>query len=368
MPDPPQPPPLKEWFDEARFREIAGHFSELSPAFNRRRFLEVALDGLAERSLMQRLHQCAVATEAALPGTYRQKLRPLRQLAPRLGHEFVAIFLCDFVASYGLGDFDHSLEALRFFTVFGSAEFAVRPFLVADQARTLATMHRWTRDPHEKIRRLASEGSRPRLPWGLRLTSLVRDPTPTRGILEALKDDSSASVRRSVANHLNDITKDHPEIVLDQLAGWSLERAHLRSIARHACRTLIKRGHPEALRLFGFGRRPEVVATLRALPGKLWLGDRLSLQATLRSTSARRQQLAVDYVIHYVKSGGTTSEKVFKWCEVEVAPKEAVELAKSQVIRDFTTRRHYPGRHRVELQVNGIRLAATAFELHSRSA
>ncbi|MFN0130235.1 MAG: DNA alkylation repair protein [Verrucomicrobiales bacterium] len=368
MSDPTNPPPLKEWFDDARFREIAAHLSEVSPQFSRLRFLDVALDGLAGRSLMQRMHQCAVAVETALPGTYRQKLPPLRQLAPRLDHEFVAIFLSDFVASYGLDDFDHSLEALRFFTVFGSAEFAVRPFLVADQARTLAAMHQWTRDPHEKVRRLASEGSRPRLPWGLRLASLVRDPTPTRGILEALKEDSSASVRRSVANHLNDITKDHPGIVLAQLAGWDLERTHLQSIARHSCRTLIKRGHPEALRLFGFGRRPEIVATLRAIPGNLWLGDRLSLQASLKSTSARRQRLAVDYIVHYVKSGGTTSEKVFKWSEVALPPGETLELAKSQVIRDFTTRRHYAGRHRVELQVNGIRLAVTAFQLHSRSA
>jgi 3-methyladenine DNA glycosylase AlkC len=262
-----------------------------------------------------------------------------------------------------LEDFDYSLGALREFTVFGSAEFAVRSFLVADMERTLAVMHDWTGDRDENVRRLASEGSRPRLPWGLRLTALVRDPSPTAGILEALKDDESLYVRRSVANHLNDITKDHPGVVLDRLGGWDLQKPHLRWIAKHSCRTLIKRGHPKALKLFGFGRKADVTATLRAAPPRVILGDRLTLSATLTSTSPRPQRLAVDYVIHYVKAGGTTAEKVFKWTELDLPPHGTIELTKSQVIRDFTTRRHYPGKHSVELQVNGARLASSAFHL-----
>lgn len=364
--DCPQPTQLKDWFDQARYQSIARDLAAVAPGFAVKRFLPAVLDGLHDRSLMQRLHHCALAVDEALPGTYRQKVRHLQKLAPSIKHRFVGIFLSDFVATFGLADFDFSLEALRHFTAFGSAEFAVRPFLLADQERTLRVMHRWTQDADDTVRRLASEGSRPRLPWGLRLAALVRDPSPTASILEALKDDPSLFVRRSVANHLNDISKDHPAAVVERLATWDLDQTHLRWIARHSCRTLIKRGHPAALTLFGFGRHANVTASLQASPTRLELGDRLSLTATVTSMSERSQRLVVDYVIHYVKASGGTSEKVFKWSELGLPSRESTTLKKSQVIRDFTTRRHYPGRHRVELQVNGVRVAAGAFTLGDR--
>ena len=364
MPSESDPPPqLKEWFNEARYRAIAAELRVIAPKFDEKTFLALTLEGLAERSLMQRLNQCAVAVEQALPGSFQQKVRVLQKLAPKIGHEFVSIFLCDFVATFGREDFDFSLEALRFFTVFGSAEFAVRPFIVADQARALKTLREWASHPDEKVRRLASEGSRPRLPWGMRLSALVRDPSPTLAILEALKDDESLFVRRSVANHLNDITKDHPEFVLVRLEAWDLGREHLRWIAKQACRTLIKRGHPRALKLFGFGKKAEVAASLQASPQRLALGERLTLTAVITSTSRQSQRLAVDYVIHYVKARGVSAEKVFKWTEVDLPARGTLELSKSQVIRDFTTRKHHPGKHRVELQINGQRVAEAAFVL-----
>lgn len=363
MSDETHPPQLKDWFDEARFRAIGRELTALAPKFDEEVFLKLVLGGLSERSLMQRLHQCAVAVDAALPGSFQQKVRGLQKLAPKLGHEFVSIFLCDFVATFGRADFDFSMEALRFFTGFGSAEFAVRPFILADQERALKTLRVWAADPDEKVRRLASEGSRPRLPWGMRLQALVRDPAPTTAILEALKDDDSLFVRRSVANHLNDITKDHPEFVLQLLEAWNLEREHLRWIAKHACRTLIKRGHPRALKLFGFGNQAEVTASLQAAPPRLALGDRLTLSAVITSTSRKAQRLAVDYVIHYMKARGVSAEKVFKWTVTDLPAHGTLELSKSQVIRDFTTRKHHPGRHRVELQINGQRVAESAFVL-----
>ncbi len=363
MPDESSPAQLKDWFDEARHRSIARELTQLAPKFDAKAFLKLVLDGLEERTLMERLHQCAVATDEALPGSFQQKVRVLQKLAPKLGHEFVTIFLGDFVATFGREEFDFSMEALRFFTVFGSSEFAVRPFIVADQERALKTLGQWAKDTDEKVRRLASEGSRPRLPWGMRLSTLVRDPSPTLVILEALKDDESLFVRRSVANHLNDITKDHPEFVLQLLESWELEREHLRWIAKQACRTLIKRGHPRALKLFGFGKKAEVTATLKASPQCLELGGRLTLTAVITSTSRQSQRLAVDYVIHYVKARGVSAEKVFKWTEVDLPARGTLELSKSQVIRDFTTRKHHPGKHRVELQINGQRVAESMFAL-----
>jgi 3-methyladenine DNA glycosylase AlkC len=362
MPEDP-PAALKDWFDEARYRSIASQLSSLEPKFRADVFLPLVLDGLEPRSLMQRLHQCSIATEAALPGNYRSQLKVLRKLAPLLEHGFISIFLCDFVSTFGTDDFDHSLEALAHFTCFGSGEFAVRTFLIADQARTLATMHRWATHENEHVRRLASEGSRPRLPWGTRLPSLVRDPSPVLPLLEQLKNDPAIYVRRSVANHLNDITKDHPERVLDLLSAWDLTQPELLWIAKQACRTLIKRGHPRALALFGFGKKAEVTATLQATPAQLHLGDRLTLTAQLTSTSKKPQRLAIDYVIHYVKARGVSAEKVFKWTELDLPPGTTLDLTRSQHIRDFTTRKHHPGHHKIELQINGNRSAATTFEL-----
>jgi len=357
------PPQLKDWFDEARYRAIARELVTSAPKFDVETFLKLVLDGLEERSLMERVHQCAVAVDAALPGTYQQKVRVLQKIAPKIGHEFVAIFLGDFVATFGREEFDFSLEALRFFTVFGSAEFAVRPFILADQVRALKKLEQWTLDPDDKVRRLASEGSRPRLPWGMRLNALVRDASPTVAILEALKDDESLFVRRSVANHLNDITKDHPEFVLQRLEAWDLQSENLHWIAKHACRTLIKRGHPRALKLFGFGKKAEITATFNAAPSKLVLGQRLTLTAVIASTSNRAQRLAIDYVIHYVKASGASAEKVFKWTEIDLPARASLDLVKTQVVRDFTTRKHYPGKHRVDLQINGQRVAETLFTL-----
>ena len=158
MPSEPSPPAqLKDWFDEARYRSIARELTQLAPKFDAKTFLKLVLDGLEVRTLMERLHQSAVATDATLPGSFQQKVRVLQKLAPKLGHEFVTIFLGDFVATFGREDFDFSMEALRFFTVFGSSEFAVRPFIVADQERALKTLRQWTKDADEKVRRLASE-------------------------------------------------------------------------------------------------------------------------------------------------------------------------------------------------------------------
>lgn len=365
MPATENPPPaqLKDWFDEARYRHLADELSGVSPSFDASTFLEMTLEGLEQRSLMQRLHQCALAVDAALPGEFEQKLAVLQKLAPKVGHSFVSIFLCDFVAAFGGHDLESSMKALREFTKFGSAEFAVRRFIHDQPARALAIMRTWTGDENEHVRRLASEGARPRLPWGMKLGMLVKDPEPCGPLLEALKDDASEYVRKSVANHLNDITKDHPEWVLARLERWDLRKPHLRWIARHACRTLIKRGHPRALKLLGFGQKAEVVAELQVRPTRLKLGGRLHLEAMLEATSECAQTLAVDYVIHYVKSRGAAFEKVFKWKEIELPGGGQARLEKSQVLRDFTTRKHHPGLHIVELQVNGQRVARAGFEL-----
>jgi 3-methyladenine DNA glycosylase AlkC len=355
---------LKDMFDPARFAQLAGLLADAHPGFDRKRFLRIATAGLAELSLLQRLHRGTDAMHATLPVHFPAAVAVLREIAPRIGHNFVGLILPDYIGRHGLGHPAESLEALHFLTRFSSGEFAIREFLKRDLAGTLAVMTRWARDENEHVRRLASEGCRPRLPWSFRLEALVADPSPTLPILDQLRADPSLYVRKSVANHLNDIAKDHPDLLLRHLGGWDRTHRHTGWIIRRGVRTLVKQGRAPALALLGAGAKPRVeVESFQVAPARLRLGGTLELSATLASRSPKSQRLVLDYAITYVKAGGRTHRKVFKWKELDLPARETVALQKHQVIRDFSTRRHHPGRHRVELQANGEVIAAGAFSL-----
>ncbi|MDR1284460.1 MAG: DNA alkylation repair protein [Opitutaceae bacterium] len=371
-------PALKEMFNAKRFRFVASELARIDPQFSPRRFLALALRDLDGLSLMQRLRrmtECLHGTLTAATDTgrngqggrnYRQVIGILRQLAPCIGHGFVSLVLPDYVGLYGHApdDFEVSMDALKFFTPFGSSEFAVREFLRRDLARTLAVMETWSRDSDEAVRRLASEGCRPRLPWSFRLEALVADPSPVAPILENLRADPSLYVRKSVANHLNDITKDHPEWVLARIKGWPAENPHTVWIVKRALRTLIKKGDRRALAVIGAGDRAQVrVSDFRVEPRRVALGGRIALSFRLESTARRGQRLVVDYAIHYVKKSGGASPKVFKLKELTLGPGETAAITRGQSIRDFTTRTHHPGLHAVEILVNGESLARSGFHL-----
>lgn len=359
-----QAPALKEMFNAARYRQLARELTAVHARFDEAAFLAHALRDLDSLNLMQRLRRATESLRVSLPADYRRAFAILRRFAPRVEHGFVGVVLSDFVAQYGLEDFETSMEALKFFTAFGSSEFAIREFLRRDCKRTLAVMRTWSRDESEHVRRLASEGSRPRLPWSFRLDAVVADPTLTLPILENLKADPSLYVRKSVANHLNDMTKDHPAWVLDQVEGWSRENAHTAWIIKRALRTLIKKGDRRALTVIGAGEKPKVrIRAFEVAPPRVKLGERVAMSLDLESASSKPQRLVIDYAIHYVKKAGDTSAKVFKWKEVTLAPGEKLRLARSQQIRDFTTRTHHPGLHVVEVAINGERLAEGKFVL-----
>lgn len=357
-------PLLKEIFDRARLRHLAEETSAVYPAFDAERFLALAGHDLDALSIMQRLRQIARAYGETLPKDFDAAVMILGTLIPRINHRFVALAPPEYVALFGLAHFETSMAALKTFTPYGTAEFAVRPFLRRDLARTLEVMETWTRDPDEHVRRLASEGSRPRLPWSFRLDALVEDPTPTTPILDALKTDDSAYVRKSVANHLNDITKDHPDRVLDHLNGWPLDDKRSAWIAKHALRGLIKQGDPRALALVGATEGADVRAEHFTIqPTAIRLGEAIALSTRLAETAGRSQTLVVDYAIIYPKASGRASRKVFKWKGVQIAAGQRLDLALRQTIKDFTTRKHAAGRHAVELLVNGQVIATAAFDL-----
>ena len=359
------PAALKEWFNADRYRWFADELSALAPRFDRKKFLAHTLPGLDERSLLQRLLRTTEALRATLPADYAKSLGILEKLAPRFQHNFVSLVLPDFVGLYGHDDFDRSMDALAFFTRFGSAEFAIREFLKRDLPRTLTVMERWSRDENEHVRRLASEGCRPRLPWSFRLDALIRDPSPVATILENLRADDSLYVRKSVANHLNDITKDHPDWTLATLRRWTTKHPHTAWIARRALRTLIKAGHPEALALFGVKTGANVrVENFRLSANSIILGERLTFSCDIISTAKRTQRIVADYAVHYVKKSGDHSRKVFKLSEFDLPARGRVSISKTQRFQDFTTRKHYAGQHRIELLLNGRPVFDVAFDLH----
>ncbi|SBV33488.1 DNA-3-methylpurine glycosylase [uncultured Sphingopyxis sp.] len=355
---------LKDILGPRALETIADAGSAAAARFDRAAFLRAASDGLEALSIMERVRHIADALQPALPGDYADRLEVLRAMAPRLTHGFQAIAVTEYVARHGLGHFDASMKALADLTRFGSAEFAIRPFLAADTPRALAVMTRWTGSGDEHVRRLASEGMRPRLPWAARVPALKADPTLAAPILEALKADPSLYVRKSVANHLNDIAKDRPDWLLARLAAWPQDDARTAWIVRHALRTLIKQGDPGALALIGVGHGAAVrVRDFAIAPATVRLGDRIAISAEILSDSAHNQRLVVDYRVHYARAGGKTAPKVFKLKTFELAGGETAPIAISQTIRDFSTRRHHPGRHEVELIVNGRTMATAAFDL-----
>lgn len=355
---------LKDILGPAALETIAAAGAAASRRFDRAAFLAAASDGLDALSIMERVRHIADALHAALPGDYATGVDIVRAMAPQLTHGFQAMAATEYVARQGLEDFDRSMDALADLTRFGTAEFAIRPFLAADTPRALAVMTAWTGSDNEHVRRLASEGARPRLPWAARVPALKADPTLAGPILDTLKADPSLYVRKSVANHLNDIAKDRADWLLDRLARWPQDDPRTAWIIRHALRTLIKQGEPRALALIGVGQ--DAAVTLRRFaiePQAVRLGDRIAITAELASDAPEDQRLVVDYRVHYARAGGKTAPKVFKLKTFELAARDTATLSISQTIRDFSTRRHHPGLHRVELIVNGRTVAESAFDI-----
>ena len=270
-----------------------------------------------------------------------------------------------FVERYGLEDFETSLPAMHTITKHFSCEFPIRPFLITYPTQTLAILDGWTSDPSPHVRRLVSEGTRPRLPWGMRLNQFVEDPTPTLALLDKLKDDESEYVRRSVANHLNDITKDNPHLAIATLQRWNDgdPSQKIQWITRHALRSLVKAGDPEALALLGFAPAQVSLTEFTITPAQIKMGDKFALDFTLHSRAETEQKLVIDYVVHFVKANGKTSTKVFKLKTAVLPPHQSLPIQKKHHIKPITTRRYYPGEHRVEIQVNGKIVGESRFEL-----
>jgi 3-methyladenine DNA glycosylase AlkC len=363
---------LKQFFSPALVRRLAADIARVHPAFPAREFERRACSGLRALELLDRGRHIARALEACLPRQYPEAIDVLlRSLGPEhASDELIGVGMAPFfyfphtvfVAERGLDHFDLSMRAQYELTKRFSAEASIRPYIARDPERTLAVLGRWAQDRNPHVRRLVSEGTRLRLPWAPRVAWLEANPERVLELLERLKDDPSTLVRRSVSNSLNDLGKAHPDLLVRTCAAWlrgaTPER---RALVEHALRSAVKRGHPGALKLLGYGSKPAVsVERVRFAPPRVRIGGRVTVQFTLKSRSSRAQELLVDAAVHFVKARGTAA-KVFKVARLTLAGRGTASLRTSVSLAVHTTRKPRPGRHAVDVLVNGQALRAGSF-------
>ena len=322
--------------------------------------------------LKQRIRRISQVLREHLPSEYPAAVDIITQTTARYiaqkgeNLSFVYFFLPDFVEAWGEEHPEESIAALEIITQWSSAEFAVRPFLRRYPARMDAQMLAWSKHPSPMVRRLSSEGIRPRLPWGMGVPRLKTDPSPILPILENLKNDPAETVRRSVANNLNDIAKDHPELVLSIAERWLGHSAETDWVVRHACRGLLKKGNAAALAHFGFQKGVEGIEILALdCSKKVRVGERLDFSFQVKNSGSNSAQLRLEYGIEYQTLSGKISSKVFKIKELDLGGGQFQDIQRHQSFQDFTTRKHYPGLHKLRILVNGTELAAAEFEVVS---
>ena len=362
------PEALKNMYNEAYLATLSTAIEIVEPGFDSEGFAHRVFDSYwIDRELKERMRHITGCLHHFLPDDYPSALAILRETAKGKSlkdYTFENIIFPDFVEVYGQGDWENSLPALEQFTQLSSAEFAVRPFIVQDSERMMVQMLEWASHENHHVRRLASEGCRPRLPWAMALPEFKKDPAQILPILDLLKNDASDYVARSVANNLNDISKDNPQTVLDTLSVWQKQSTDsIRWITSQALRTLVKAGDSQALALLGYGAVSVNIENFVITPDTIAMGEEIEFSFDLVSGKNQSQALMVDYVMHFVRAGGKTSQKVFKLKKMGLAPDETVSISKKHSFKPITTRRYYQGTHSIAIQVNGKVIAQQNFEL-----
>jgi 3-methyladenine DNA glycosylase AlkC len=365
--------PLKAMYNEEFLRGFGGKIKAVYGLFDLEGFVQSAMKApWEELELKGRMRRITETLGSFLPPGYEDALDILYAIDEQCVG-FPYLIFPDFVEVYGQAEehWELSMAALERFTRGSSAEFAVRPFLLRDPQRMMVQMLRWSGHSSEHVRRLASEGSRPRLPWGQALPMFKRDPAPVLPVLERLKADSSLYVRKSVANNLNDIAKDHPDVVIGIARRWKGENEYTDWIVRHACRSLIRKAVPEIMALFGYAAEAEDTpliadASLSADPPIVQIGGSCELRYSLDIAQGGPVRIRIEYGIDFVKAGGKTSRKLFLLSDKTVPGGSTLKATRTHRWGDLTTRRHYPGEHRITLLVNGREAASAMLQLEKQ--
>lgn len=363
--------PLKNYFNKKFIIPFSKVCKKHIIGFNAQKFTETVFNENWEQLEMKpRIKHIAASLQQQLPKSVSESLKIITAISDdiRINQNkqdtFEYLVLSDYIEVYGLNDLNASLKAIENVTILATCEFAIRPFIIKYPKETFEQLYIWSKHEHASVRRLASEGCRPRLPWGMGIPDLKVDPKPILPILETLKDDPSLYVRRSIANNINDISKEHPKKVLKILETWNNYSDERNWVVKHAARTLLKQGNPSALALFGYGDFKNFnVANFSINCDKVKVGEYLNFAFSIENNSKTIQKVRLEYFIHFLLANGKQSKKIFKISERTLAPKEKLEYTRKQSFKLISTRKYYVGSHKISLVINGVEMKSLTFEL-----
>lgn len=351
---------LKNHYSEAYISNIAQVFSQIQPLDEAHFVAGVMSDQWEDLELMDRMRRISTVLYSTLNVSFPQAATIICEASKSLPGGYLACYLPHLVATHGLAHWDEAMSCLEVLTAHSTAEFAIRPFLHQDFERGMEQMKAWSKHPNQHVRRLSSEGARPFLPWGKQVPALKEHLHLNLEILDTLHHDTSEYVGKSVSNHLNDISKINAELAFTTGERWIQNPATHRTV-KHGLRTLLKAAHPGSLRLFGYNELTHLeLLAFKADKDQIKIGDPLNLALVFQLREAAK--LRIEYLVHYQKKNGNTSSKVFQWSE-KTFPKGQHQIQKQQHFQDLSTRKHYPGTHRMEVRVNGEILGSLDVEL-----
>ncbi len=362
---------LKNVYSKKFFDSFLKSLKKVSPKLDTTSFLNQIFDEKWDnRELKQRMRYISIAMKDHLSDDFSKNANTLVKFVEQLQKDgakeasFEYMFIPDFIELYGIDDYKNSIKAFEKITQFTSCEFGIRPFLLKYPQKGIQQMLKWASHKQPMVRRLSTEGCRPRLPWAIAIPYLKKDPSPIIPILEKLKNDSSESVRRSVANNLNDISKDNPDVVIDLAKKWFGKNEELNWVVKHACRTILKQGNQDVMKLFGFGDVEKIkIENFHILTPKVKIGEALEFTFQLKNTSSNPSMLRLEYGLYYQKQNGSLSKKVFMISEKEYPEKSISTINRKQSFRVITTRKYHKGLHQVSIIINGHEFEQYDFEL-----
>lgn len=347
--------PLKDQlYPISFFEDLATYLKKEYPDFSISQYLDEVKISIPTMELKERMDFTAHSFARYLSADFYLNAEILCKIAPHIKNTFAGICFPTYIQHYGLHDFEFSMQKLHFLTRFSSSEFAVRPFILNYPEKALKLMNSWSKDENEHVRRLASEGSRPRLPWAPKLPAIIQDPNLTIEILNQLKKDDSLYVRKSVGNHLNDISKDNKDFVIKQIQDWDLAHPHTKWIVTRALRGLIKAGDAEALKLLGVDSSKNFTLEKFSLSSEeVKIGDEISFAYSIQANED--QLLNLDFEVNFAsKNGKSDRKKVFKLGQKELSINDFYTGEKKVSLKEFSTRKIYAGTHSIRLLVNGV--------------
>ena len=343
--------------------------------FDKTRFLnQIYASEWEELELKQRMFHISETLAQYLSDKYTESIEQLHKIIATLKSigvnkrvkypDLVFMLIPHYIETYGLNDFDTSVKAIKKITSFTTCEFAVRPFIIKYGDKMMQEHLRWAHDEDEHVRRLASEGCRSRLPWGMAIRDFKFDPSPVIPILEVLKDDPSEYVRKSVANNLNDISKDNPQVTIDIVKRWKGHSKETDWIVKHASRTLLKAGNQEMMQLFGYGSIDNIeIQNFEIKTNPVRVGESLEFIFDINNQSASNELIRLEYAIYFLKKNGTHTKKVFKISEKNYAPHSTININRKQSFKPVSTRKYHMGEHLVSIIINGVEVEEGSFEL-----